>query len=114
MAMIQRAMVAAAVELAMVGPGNVGSRIQSPEALKKIPLYDHVVAGEVRAAQALGSATLMTLNGRSLTLSSAGGSRVNDASMVATDIGARSGVVHVIGTALRHGAASRRESAGSA
>ena len=72
--MIQRAIVAAAVELALVGPDKVGSRIQGPEALKKIPLYDHVVAGEVRAAQTLGSATLVT--------------------------GARNGVVHVIDTAL--------------
>jgi uncharacterized surface protein with fasciclin (FAS1) repeats len=93
MAMIQQAMVAAAVELALVGPGKVGSPIQGPDALSKIPRYDHVVAGEVRAAQALGSASLVTLNGRSLTLSSAGGSRVNDASIVATDIGARNGVV---------------------
>ena len=84
---------------AKLPPGTVESLLQNPAALKQILLY-HVLAGEVPASQVLASSTLATLNGQSLTVTTTGGPKVNDASIVATDIGARNGVIHVIDTVL--------------
>jgi uncharacterized surface protein with fasciclin (FAS1) repeats len=79
--------------------GTVESLLKDTPALKRILLY-HVVPGDVRAAQVVAAATLPTVNGQALVISTAGGPRVNDANIVATDIGARNGVVHVIDTVL--------------
>lgn len=48
----------------------------------------------------LASSSLATLNGQSLAVTSAGGAKVNDAAIIATDIGARNGIIHVIDTVL--------------
>jgi len=79
--------------------GTVESLLEDPAALKQILLY-HVLAGEVPASQVVASSTLTTLNGQSLTVTTTGGPKVNEASIVATDIGARNGVIHVIDTVL--------------
>lgn len=84
---------------AKLPPGTVESLLQNPAALKQILLY-HVVAGDVAASQVLRSSTLTTLNGQSLTVATTGGATVNDASIVATDIRARNGIIHVIDTVL--------------
>ena len=84
---------------AKLPPGTVESLLQNPAVLKQILLY-HVVAGEVPASQVLASSTLATLNGQSLTVTNAGGPKVNDAAIVSTDIGARNGIIHVIDTVL--------------
>ena len=84
---------------AKLPPGTVESLLQNPAALKQILLY-HVLAGEVPASQVLASSSLATLNGQSLTVTSAGGAKVNDAAIIATDIGARNGIIHVIDTVL--------------
>jgi len=79
--------------------GTVEALLNDPPALKKILLY-HVIAGEALAADVLDSTTLTTLNGQTLTVSNAGGPKVNDSAIVATDIRARNGVIHVIDTVL--------------
>lgn len=84
---------------AKLPPGTVESLLGDPAALKQILLY-HVLAGEVAAPQVLASSTLTTLNGQGLTVATMGGARVNDASIVATDIRARNGIIHVIDTVL--------------
>lgn len=84
---------------AKLPPGTVESLLQNPTALKQILLY-HVVAGKVPASQVLASSTLASLNGQRLTVTNAGGPKVNDAAIVATDIGARNGIIHVIDTVL--------------
>lgn len=84
---------------AKLPPGTVESLLQDPAALKQILLY-HVVAGEVPASEVLASSSLPTLNGQSLTVTNSGGPKVNDASITATDIRARNGIIHVIDTVL--------------
>ena len=84
---------------AALPPGTVESLLANPAELKKILLY-HVVPGEYRAAQVLAVTTLPTVNGQDLTISTAGGAKVNDANIVATDVLARNGVIHVIDRVL--------------
>jgi uncharacterized surface protein with fasciclin (FAS1) repeats len=79
--------------------GTVESLLQDPAALKQILLY-HVVAGEVPASTVVASSSLQTLQGGSLTVSTLGGVKVNDANVTATDIQARNGIIHVIDTVL--------------
>ena len=84
---------------AKLPPGTVESLLQNPDALKQILLY-HVLAGEVPASRVLASSSLTTLNGQSLTVTAAGGPKVNDAAIIQTDISARNGIIHVIDTVL--------------
>ena len=79
--------------------GTVESLLKDKTALKNILLY-HVVAGTAPAAQVVASTSLKTLNGQDLTVSTAGGPKVNGAAITATDLFARNGVVHVIDTVL--------------
>jgi len=79
--------------------GTVEALLKDPAALKNILLY-HVVAGEVPASQVVASSTLGTVQGGSLTVTTAGGVKVNDANVTATDIQARNGIIHVIDTVL--------------
>jgi transforming growth factor-beta-induced protein len=67
------------------------------EALTAVLTY-HVVAGELLAAQVLGSTSLPTVNGAQapVFLDGEGRPRIADALITATDIRARNGVVHVI------------------
>ena len=84
---------------AKLPPGTVESLLKDPPALKKILLY-HVVPGRILAAQVLAAGTLPTVNGQPLTISNTSGPKVNDAAIVATDIVARNGVIHVIDAVL--------------
>jgi uncharacterized surface protein with fasciclin (FAS1) repeats len=79
--------------------GTVESLLKDPAALKQILLY-HVVAGEVPASEVVSASSLSTLQGGTLTVSTAGGVKVNDANVTATDIRARNGIIHVIDTVL--------------
>jgi len=79
--------------------GTVESLLANPAALRNILLY-HVVAGEVPAARVVASTSLQTVNGQSITVSTSGGVKVNDANVTATDIRARNGIIHVIDTVL--------------
>ncbi|MCJ7627558.1 MAG: fasciclin domain-containing protein, partial [Longimicrobiales bacterium] len=58
----------------------------------------HVVPGAFTAAEVLASSTLATVNGADavISLDSDGNPRIDDAIIIATDIGARNGIVHVI------------------
>jgi uncharacterized surface protein with fasciclin (FAS1) repeats len=79
--------------------GTVESLLKDPAALKQILLY-HVVQGEVPASEVVQASSLATLNGGSLTVSTVGGVKVDDAVVVATAIRARNGIIHVIDTVL--------------
>lgn len=84
---------------AKIDPATLQSLLNDPAALKQILLY-HVVPGEYPAARVVTSTSLPTAHGQSLTISTAGGVRVNDSNVTATDIQARNGIIHVIDTVL--------------
>jgi uncharacterized surface protein with fasciclin (FAS1) repeats len=76
--------------------GTVESLLADPEALANILLY-HVVAGKVLAADVVGLDSATTAQGSDVAISVDGSSvMVNEANVVATDIEASNGVIHVI------------------
>ncbi|MCS7273137.1 MAG: fasciclin domain-containing protein [Fimbriimonadales bacterium] len=56
----------------------------------------HVVPGKLMAADVARSTQLQTVQGQSITVSTEGGVRVDDANVIQTDIEADNGVIHVI------------------
>ncbi|MDW8106393.1 MAG: fasciclin domain-containing protein [Armatimonadota bacterium] len=65
------------------------------ERLTAILTY-HVVPGKLMAADVARSTQLQTVQGQSITVSTDGGVRVDDANVIQTDIEADNGVIHVI------------------
>ncbi|MCS7209526.1 MAG: fasciclin domain-containing protein [Fimbriimonadales bacterium] len=65
------------------------------EKLTAILTY-HVVPGRLMAADVARSSQLQTVQGQSITVSTEGGVRVDDANVIQTDIEADNGVIHVI------------------
>ena len=73
---------------------------ENKEKLKAILTY-HVVPGKVMAAQAMKLHSAKTVNGKDLTIKTAGGKvMINDATVTKADIHASNGVIHVIDTVL--------------
>jgi uncharacterized surface protein with fasciclin (FAS1) repeats len=60
----------------------------------------HVVGGKVTAADVTKLKEAKTVQGGSLRISTAGGVKVDEASVVKTDVEASNGVIHVIDTVL--------------
>jgi transforming growth factor-beta-induced protein len=80
--------------------GTVEGLLADKEALTSVLTY-HVVAGALKAADVAGSTWLPTVNGQSLFVSVAGDEvRVDGARVVATDVMAKNGVIHVIDTVV--------------
>ncbi len=76
--------------------GTVEGLLKDPKALANILLY-HVVAGEVKAAAVTDGLTAKTLQGANVAFKVSGGKvMINDANIVATDVMASNGVIHVI------------------
>jgi uncharacterized surface protein with fasciclin (FAS1) repeats len=71
----------------------------NPSKLAEI-LALHVVAGRVTAADLAEGMALETLQGGQLSVTLAGGAKVNGVAIVETDIEASNGVIHVIDTIL--------------
>ena len=66
----------------------------------------HVVAGKVAAADVVKLSAATTVNGADVTITVAdGGVRVDNANVVATDIEASTGIIHVIDTVILPGPA---------
>jgi len=85
---------------AALGDATIQALLADPAKLAAILKY-HVVAGEVTAAQVVNLSSASTLNGASVNISVNGGTvMVNDATVTATDIPARNGVIHVIDKVL--------------
>lgn len=79
--------------------GTVEALLANPEQLKKVLLY-HVVSGNVMAADVVKLTSAETLGGQSVAIDAKDGVKVNDATVIKTDIAASNGVVHVIDTVL--------------
>jgi uncharacterized surface protein with fasciclin (FAS1) repeats len=75
--------------------GTVEALLQDPETLANILLY-HVVPGRVFAEKVLTQKRLLSLYGPSISVSVQEGAFVNDSRILATDIEADNGVIHVI------------------
>lgn len=79
--------------------GTVEALLKDKEKLASILTY-HVVSGKVLAKDAAGLSSAPTLQGQSIAIDSTEGVRINDSKVVAADIIASNGVVHVIDTVL--------------
>jgi uncharacterized surface protein with fasciclin (FAS1) repeats len=79
--------------------GTVEGLLADKEALKNILLY-HVAAGDLRATDVVSRTSLVMANGSAVSISTSGGAKVNDSNILATDVVARNGVIHVIDTVL--------------
>lgn len=71
---------------------------ENKDTLVKILTY-HVVPGKVMAAD-VTAGDVATVEGESITVSTDGGVKVNDANVTATDVAASNGVIHVIDAVL--------------
>jgi len=79
--------------------GVLEALLDDPAALGEILTY-HVVPGRIFSSDLEDGATVTTVEGRTVTISLNGGARVNDANIVATDVLATNGVIHVIDAVL--------------
>lgn len=85
---------------AKLPPGTVEALLKDKAKLTAILTY-HVVAGDVRAAQAMKLSSAKTVNGQSLKIMTKDGSvMIDNAKVVKADIGATNGVIHVIDTVV--------------
>ncbi|HNO78306.1 MAG TPA: fasciclin domain-containing protein [Phycisphaerae bacterium] len=79
--------------------GTVEGLLNDPEKLKAILTY-HVVPGEVLAKDVVKLSKAGTLQGQSVKINTSNGVKVNDATVVKTDVKADNGVIHVIDSVL--------------
>jgi uncharacterized surface protein with fasciclin (FAS1) repeats len=81
--------------------GTLQSLAKDRAALRNILLY-HVVSGEVTAAQVVGLPSATTLQGGSISIAVQGGTVVlnGTTNVIATDVFASNGVIHVIDSVL--------------
>lgn len=79
--------------------GTVEGLLADPEALAAILTY-HVVAGKVMSTDLSNGMTAATVNGAEITIMIESGVMVNDANVIAADIEASNGVIHVIDKVL--------------
>ena len=82
-------------------PGTVASLLKEPEGqLKQILLY-HVVDGKVMAADVVKLTSAKTLQGSNVNITVTNGVvKINDATVIITDIQTKNGVIHVIDKVL--------------
>ncbi|MCB1043447.1 MAG: fasciclin domain-containing protein [Acidobacteria bacterium] len=80
---------------AQIPQEQLNALLADRDALTKVLTY-HVVAGKVTAEQVVTLSQATTVQGQNITISSDNGVKVNDASVIKTDIMCRNGVIHVI------------------
>jgi uncharacterized surface protein with fasciclin (FAS1) repeats len=83
---------------AKIPKATLDGLLKDKAALSKILTY-HVVSGKVMAAD-VKAGKVKTVNGQELTVKTDGGVMVDNAKVVATDVAASNGVIHVIDTVV--------------
>lgn len=83
---------------AKLPPGTVNALLQDPPRLRQVLLY-HVVRSRVRSTD-LAAGAVPTVQGAAVRVNLTGGVKVNDSNVLAADIEAANGVVHVIDSVL--------------
>ena len=83
-------------------PQQVLSDLLKPENKEKLTaiLTYHVVSGKITASQVASISKATTVQGQSLTVNTNDGVKINDAKVIAADVEASNGVIHVIDTVL--------------
>jgi uncharacterized surface protein with fasciclin (FAS1) repeats len=84
---------------AKLPPGALDALLKDKAKLTAVLTY-HVVPGKVMAADVAKMKEAKTVQGGSLTVTTAGGVKVDGAAVVKTDIVASNGVIHVIDSVL--------------
>lgn len=79
--------------------GALEGLLADPDALRNVLLH-HVVTGRAAAADVAGLSSVTTLQGGTLAISTVDGVQVGNAQVVAADVDAANGVIHVIDTVL--------------
>ena len=79
--------------------GTVEKLLQDKETLTAILTY-HVVPGKVLAADVVELESAKTVQGQSIVVDASAGVKVDNANVIATDIIASNGVIHVIDTVI--------------
>ncbi|MBD2019989.1 fasciclin domain-containing protein [Leptolyngbya sp. FACHB-36] len=79
--------------------GTVEALLEDILTLRKILEY-HVVAGELAAPEITNQNSATTVEGSTLKISSNGGVKVNDATVVTANVEADNGIIHVIDAVL--------------
>jgi uncharacterized surface protein with fasciclin (FAS1) repeats len=83
---------------AKIPKDKLDALIKDKAALTKVLTY-HVVPGKVMAAD-VKAGKVKTVQGQEVTLATAGGVTIDGAKVVATDVAASNGVIHVIDTVI--------------
>jgi uncharacterized surface protein with fasciclin (FAS1) repeats len=83
---------------AKIPEADLAALLQDKEKLTKVLTY-HVVPGKVMAAD-VSPGMVETVEGQSITIDTADGVKVDGASVIATDIEASNGVIHVIDSVI--------------
>jgi uncharacterized surface protein with fasciclin (FAS1) repeats len=85
---------------AKLPPGTITTLVQNIPQLARILTY-HVVSGKYMSADLIGIKSLTSLEGSAIDIDIAGDSfEVNNATVIAKDIEAENGVIHVIDTVI--------------
>ena len=84
---------------AKLPPGTVDALLADKAKLTAILTY-HVVAGRVTAADVGGLTEATTVQGGKLAIDASNGVKINGATVIAADVMASNGVIHVIDTVL--------------
>lgn len=87
---------------AKLPPGTVQTLVQNPPQLARILTY-HVVPGKLMAADIAKLDSLTSVEGSAIRVSTANGFEVKNATVVAPDIEADNGVIHVIDNVILMG-----------
>jgi uncharacterized surface protein with fasciclin (FAS1) repeats len=81
-------------------PADTIAAVLADKAKLTAILTYHVVAGKVMAADVVGMTSATTVQGGTVKIDASNGVKINDATIVTTDIETSNGVIHVIDTVL--------------